>query len=135
MGCIPPPCARRNLLQQGWVSLQRLRLNLSFNQLDLLPSCTDRRSGHVNRIPKDLRLADFRLLPDETLRCPAGCPLYAQERRVERDGSLRVLYAARIGHCRSCQLREQCQESATTIKARRESRRLLACLFTFLDLR
>jgi hypothetical protein len=65
--------------------------------------------------------ADFALQPDGTLRCPAGCPLYAQERRPERNGSLRVLYAARIGYCRSCLLREQCQESATTIKARRVS--------------
>jgi len=39
--------------------------------------------------------------PDGTLRCPANHPLYLQERRPERDGSLRVLYAARIGHCRS----------------------------------
>ncbi len=65
--------------------------------------------------------ADFSLQPDGTLRCPAGRPLYAQERRSERNGSLRVLYAARIGHCRSCPLRKQCQESATTIKARRVS--------------
>jgi hypothetical protein len=40
--------------------------------------------------------------PDGTLRCPANHPLYPQERRPERDGSLRILYAARIGHCRSC---------------------------------
>jgi hypothetical protein len=59
--------------------------------------------------------------PDGTLRCPAGHPLYAQERRHERNGSLRVLYAARIGHCRSCSLREQCQESSTTKKPRRVS--------------
>jgi hypothetical protein len=65
--------------------------------------------------------ADFSLQPDGTLRCPAGRPLYAQERRPERDGSLRILYAARIGHCRACPLREQCQESVTTIKARRVS--------------
>ena len=65
--------------------------------------------------------ADFSLQSDGTLRCPAGQPLYAQERRPERDGSLRVLYAARIGHCRACLLREQCQESATTLKARRVS--------------
>ncbi len=58
---------------------------------------------------------------DETLRGPAGRPLYAQERRRERNGYLRVLYAARIGHCRTCPLREQCQESATTIKAQRVS--------------
>lgn len=65
--------------------------------------------------------ADFALQSDGTLRCPAGCPLYPQERRPERNGSLRVLYAARIVHCRSCSLREHCQESATTIKARRIS--------------
>ncbi len=59
--------------------------------------------------------------PDGTLRCPANHPLYLQERRPERDGSLRVLYAARIGHCRSCPLRAQCQESSTTIKPRRVS--------------
>lgn len=58
---------------------------------------------------------------DGTLRCPAKHPLYPQERRPERNGSLRVLYAARIGHCRSCLLRAQCQESSTTIKPRRVS--------------
>jgi hypothetical protein len=65
--------------------------------------------------------ADFSLQPDGTLRCPAGQPMYAQERRPERDGSLRVLYAARIGHCRACSLREQCQEKVSTSKARRVS--------------
>jgi len=59
--------------------------------------------------------------PDGTLRCPANHPLYPQERRSERDGSLRILYAARIGHCRSCPLRAQCQESSTTLKPRRVS--------------
>lgn len=58
---------------------------------------------------------------DGTLRCPADHPLYPQERRREREGSLRVLYAARIGHCRPCPLREQCQASPTTLKARRVS--------------
>jgi hypothetical protein len=65
--------------------------------------------------------ADFTLQPDGTLRCPADHPLYPQERRPERDGSLRVLYAARIGHCRCCALRAQCQENSTTIKPRRVS--------------
>ena len=65
---------------------------------------------------------DFSLQADGTLRCPAGRPLYAQERRPERDGSLRVLYAARIGHCRACPLRERCQESGmATKKPRRVS--------------
>jgi hypothetical protein len=59
--------------------------------------------------------------PDGTLRCPAGHPLFLQERRPERNGSLRVLYAARIGHCRPCPLREQCQESISTKKPRRVS--------------
>jgi hypothetical protein len=59
--------------------------------------------------------------PDGTLRCPADRPLYPQERRLERDGSLRVLYAARIGHCRSCPLRAQCQESSEAVKPRRVS--------------
>jgi hypothetical protein len=59
--------------------------------------------------------------PDGALHCPANHPLYPQERRPERDGSLRILYAARIGHCRSCPLRAQCQESSTTLKPRRVS--------------
>ena len=63
----------------------------------------------------------FTLQPDGTLRCPANHPLYLQEQRPERNGSVRVLYAARIGHCRSCPLRAQCQESSTTIKPRRVS--------------
>lgn len=63
----------------------------------------------------------FPLQADGTLRCPADHPLYPQERRPERNGSLRVLYAARIGHCRRCPLREQCQESSESVKPRRVS--------------
>ena len=60
--------------------------------------------------------------PDGTLQCPAGFPLYPQERRPERDGSVRVVYAARIGHCRSCSKREECQGyGAATKKPRRVS--------------
>ncbi len=59
--------------------------------------------------------------PDGTLRCPADRPLYPQERRPERDGSIRVLYAARIGHCRCCPLRARCQESSSSLKPRRVS--------------
>ncbi len=44
-----------------------------------------------------------------------------------RDGSVRVLYAARVGHCRACPLREQCQGYGTaTKKPRRKSRRAVA---------
>jgi hypothetical protein len=60
--------------------------------------------------------------PDGTLHCPAGFPLYPQERRPERDGSVRVVYAARIGHCRPCPRREECQGyGAATKKPRRVS--------------
>ena len=52
--------------------------------------------------------ADFQPQSDGTLRCPANRPLYPQERRAEHDGTLRVVYAARISHCRACPLREQC---------------------------
>src|SRR6266851_3827552 len=65
--------------------------------------------------------AAFALQPDGTLRCPANHPLYPQERRPERDGSYRLLYAARIGDCRSCELRAQCQESPSASKPRRVS--------------
>ncbi len=66
--------------------------------------------------------------PDGSLRCPANHPLYRKARRPERDGTLRLLYAARIGPCRACPLRAQCQESSTTLKPRRKSRGALAAL-------
>ena len=59
--------------------------------------------------------------PDGSLLCPAHHPLYPQERRPERDGSLRVVYAARIGDCRDCLVRAQCQANLLTIKPRRVS--------------
>ena len=66
--------------------------------------------------------SQFTPQPDGTLRCPAGFPLYPQERRPEHDGSLRIVYAARIGHCRPCPLREDCQGyGAATKKPRRVS--------------
>jgi hypothetical protein len=65
--------------------------------------------------------SDFVPQPDGTLRCPAGHPLTVQERRPERNGSLRVVYGARIVHCRPCPLRAQCQEATTTHKPRQVS--------------
>jgi len=65
---------------------------------------------------------DFALQPDGTLCCPAGKTLHPTEQRIEHDGSLRVLYAARIGDCRVCPLREQCQwHGHQTTKPRRVS--------------
>ena len=65
---------------------------------------------------------DFASQADGTLRCPAGKSLYPNEQRREADGTLRVLYAARIGDCRSCRLRKQCQwHGRHTKKPRRVS--------------
>ncbi len=64
----------------------------------------------------------FPLQPDGTLRCPAGKALHPTEQRTEHNGSLRVLYAARIADCRACPLREQCQwHGGKTTKPRRVS--------------
>jgi len=65
--------------------------------------------------------ADFVPQADGTLRCPAGHPLAVHERRPERYGSVRVVYGARIAHCRPCPLRAQCQETSTTQKPRQVS--------------
>ncbi len=63
----------------------------------------------------------FPLQPDGTLLCPANHSLYPQERRPERGGSYRLLYAARIGDCRTCARQSECQESRDTAKPRRVS--------------
>lgn len=65
--------------------------------------------------------ADFSPQPDGTLRCPAGHPLRVQERRPERNGSVRIVYGARLCHCHPCPLREPCQEATTTRKPRQVS--------------
>src|SRR5216683_1586295 len=59
---------------------------------------------------------DFLLQADGTLRCRQGATLYPQERRPEHDGTVRVLYAARIADCRSCPWRIPCQEHGTSTK-------------------
>ncbi len=65
---------------------------------------------------------DFVQEPDGTLRCPEGKSLRPTEQRREADGTLRLLYAARIKDCRSCRRREQCQwHGAATTKPRRVS--------------
>lgn len=65
--------------------------------------------------------SDFAPQPDGTLQCPAGHPLTVHERRPERNGSFRLVYEARMMHCRPCLLRDQCQESPTTLKPRQVS--------------
>jgi hypothetical protein len=65
---------------------------------------------------------DFALQPDGALSCPAGKTLRPTEQRREADGSLRILYSARIIDCRGCPLRKQCQwNGEATTKPRRIS--------------
>jgi hypothetical protein len=65
---------------------------------------------------------DFALQPDGVLHCPDGKTLRPTEQRREADGSLRVLYSARILDCRGCPLRKQCQwNGEATTKPRRIS--------------
>lgn len=65
---------------------------------------------------------DFEPQPDGTLRCPTNHPLYPQERRAEQNGTIRIVYAARIGDCRACGLRMQClAHGHETKRARRVS--------------
>jgi hypothetical protein len=65
---------------------------------------------------------DFALQPDGALSCPAGKTLRPTEQRREVDGSLRVLYSARILDCRGCPKRPQCQwHGEATTKPRRIS--------------
>ena len=68
---------------------------------------------------------DFAPQPDGTLRCPAGQSLRVHEQRREADGSLRLVYAASIGSCRPCPLREQCQWQGSATKKPRQVSLLL----------
>jgi hypothetical protein len=52
---------------------------------------------------------DFVLSPDGTVCCPANKKLFPQERRLERSGSMRIVYEARIADCRACEQRPHCQ--------------------------
>jgi hypothetical protein len=63
---------------------------------------------------------DFAHEGDGGLSCPAGKMLRPTEQRREADGSLRVLYSARILDCRGCPKRPQCQwHGEATTKPRR----------------
>src|SRR2546422_10029435 len=82
------------------------------------------RAARVGRLGGD----DFLLQADGTLRCRQGATLYPQERRPEHDGTVRVLYAARIADCRSCPLRIQCQGHGTSTKKPRRVSAVLSPL-------
>ena len=107
-----PPCVSPNLL------LLKLRLSpppISPQRTRLIAPPQWARAARVGSFGGE----DFVPQSDGTLRCPHGATLYPQERRPEHDGTLRVLYAARIADCRSCPLRPQCQgHGAATNKPR-----------------
>ncbi len=96
-----------------------------------LPSATEHTAPACGYAPAEVALSfkqgrfsgrDFALQSDGTLRCPDGQALRATEERREADGSLRLVYAARLSHCRGCLLREQCQwHGGNTQKPRRVS--------------
>jgi hypothetical protein len=76
-----------------------------------LPWKAGRFSGH-----------DFTLQSDGVLHCPEGKTLRPTEQRREADGSLRILYSARIRDRRDCPKRPQCQwYGEATTKPRRIS--------------
>ncbi len=98
-------------------SLPPLKLNLCHPRTSL-------QLDHLIAPPQWARAArggslggqDFLPQPDGTLRCRQGATLYPQERRREHDGTVRVLYAARIADCRCCPLRTHCQGHGTSTK-------------------
>ncbi len=111
-----PPCARPSLLLPSRRKASRLPTRL-LPRLAMVhpPRHPPRKAGRFSG-------KDFAFQPDGTLKCPAGKILHPTEQRTEHDGSLRLLYAARIGDCRACPLREQCQwHGRETTKPRRVS--------------
>src|SRR5260370_5214360 len=82
----------------------------------------ERQNGQERAVWASLRELTRELQPDGTLHCPTNHPLYPQERRAEQDGTIRIVYAARIRDCRACPLRVQCLAHGNQTKhARRVS--------------
>jgi hypothetical protein len=82
---------------------------------------TGHPTGHSPSLPKAFPARRLRCNP--MARCVARRAIRCMCKNAGKthNGSLRVLYTARIGHCRPCPLREQCQEASTTKKPRRVS--------------
>jgi hypothetical protein len=120
----------RQELSQQWQPTSMRLTEFAPPRTEALPSPDPAPTGPAFGPPQWARAAragslagsDFLPQPDGTLRCQQGAPLYPQERRPEHDGTMRVLYAARIADCRSCPLRSHCQgHGASTKKPRRVS--------------
>jgi hypothetical protein len=81
---------------------------------------------------------DFAPQADGTLRCPAGKTLRPTEQRRVADGTLRVLFAARILDCRGCQVREQCLLKIAVQRGKKPPsparlRAVISCICCFLS--
>jgi hypothetical protein len=52
--------------------------------------------------------ADFKLLNERTLQCPAGHAMYRREKRLNRLGDLLVLFGINPQTCQACPLKSKC---------------------------
>ena len=126
---LPFPQALLLPLPKPLLLTPRLRLPSLARQAKPRPGRTRwigrRPTGHRTGRDPPLRMGFLvgRLPRNPMGRCAAQlaiCSLCKNAGKT-RNGALRVLYAARIGSCRPCPLRQQCQESGTTLKPRRVS--------------
>ena len=116
------------------MSLRRLHLILSLDYRNQSPLSTVRHSGHAHRTPKDL--PEQISLPSRMGRCAVQQAAPVSTRAATRTRwPLRVLYAARDRPLSSVFVARGCQDMAATIKATTRQCRLLASLFTCIDLR
>jgi hypothetical protein len=141
-------CAHRACGHEAWQILchwtWKLRLELGQQRepeplrttvcAPAFPPATDQPTPATGSAPAEVALPfthgrfcgqDCVLQPDGSLRCPAGQALPATEERREADGSVRLVSAARLSHCRTCQLREPCPWRGCTTQKPRRVRRLL----------
>lgn len=68
------------------------------------------------REPGPYAAANFWQGEGDTLVCPEGKLLRVNERRVQSNGELRVLYAARVSDCHGCGKREACLGEHESVK-------------------
>jgi hypothetical protein len=66
--------------------------------------------------PPAYAAANFQVSEEDTLRCPEGKVLRVEERRVQGNGELRVLYGAKVGDCRNCRVVEACLGEGGKVK-------------------
>ncbi|MFL5586325.1 MAG: hypothetical protein ACJ8DI_01555, partial [Ktedonobacteraceae bacterium] len=119
---LPPPCASLTLPRRTFPN-QHLQPHLPPEAQAAFPVVYGPAQWARTSFTGGFPGSAFTPQPDGTLLCPANHPLYAQERRPQRDGSYRVLYAARIGDCAAmrhtlCVSRKQRQHETTSGQCR-----------------